>query len=64
VDTIFLGDGRTRGFKNWSAALAPASNDDDPPGGGRPVAIRLRAAIEPTKQTHRPLLRQGMGNVL
>ena len=64
METVFLGDGRT-GFKKWSVAHPPASNDDDPADGGRPVAVRPRATVvESVEQAHRPWLTQGVGNVL
>ena len=64
LKTIFYSANRAIGFKEWSLAHTPADNDDDPIGGGRPVAIRVRAADKPTEQAHRRWLTQGVGNVL
>jgi hypothetical protein len=64
MKTIFLATSHASGFKKWSLAHTPADNDDDPAGGGRPVAIHIRATVEPTEQAHRPWLTQGVGNVL
>ncbi len=61
---VFLSASHVSGFKAWSLAHTPADNDDDPAGGGRPVAIRVRAIVEPTEQAHRPWLTQGVGSVL
>jgi len=68
METIFLSDRHARGFKKWSVAHTPAGNDDDPAGGGRPVAVRIRASVKPmmasAEPSHRPWLAQGVGNAL
>lgn len=64
MKTIFLNASHARGFRAWSLAHTPAGNDDDPAGGGRPIAVRVGATVEPTEQEHRPWLTQGVGNVL
>jgi hypothetical protein len=64
MKTIFLSASHNSGFKTWSLAHTPADNDDDPADGGRPVAVRVRAPVEPPEQPHRPWLIQGVGTVL
>lgn len=64
MKTNFLSASHASGFKTWSLAHTPADNDDAPAGEGRPLAIRVRATLEPTEQAHRPWLTQGLGNVL
>lgn len=64
MKTIFLSTSHNGVFKTWSLAHTPVGNDDDPPGGGRPVAVRVPASVEPTEQPHRPWVVQGVGTVL
>lgn len=52
------------GFEKWSLTHTPGQNDNDPAGGGRPVAFRGRAAAEPTETPLRPWLMQGKRNIL
>jgi len=47
------------GFKKWSVAHPPASNDDDYPAGATPVALALPSFGE--EQPHRPWLVPGVG---
>jgi hypothetical protein len=57
--TIFLNANGANGFKKWSIAHPPSSNDDnDHPGGATPIAIAVPALdeplIAPPGQSHRP----------
>jgi hypothetical protein len=64
VKQISFSASQIGGFGTGSLAHRPEENDNDPAGGGRPVAIRVRATAEPTEQPHRPWLMQGVGNAL
>jgi len=66
--TIFLNASGANGFKKWSIAHPPSSNDDDaPPGGVTPIAIAVPALDEPImappEQPHRPWLVPGWGTL-
>ena len=54
----------TTGFRKWSAAHAPASNDDDHPGSDTPIALITRERDEPPEQSNRPWLVSGIGSTL
>lgn len=51
------------GFKKWSAAHPPASNDDDHPAGATPVALAAPRIeeVETRNRPHCPWLVPGVG---
>ena len=55
------------GFRKWSVAHPPASNDDDHPGGATPIALSAPEFDDqvnaPPEQPHRPWLVPGMGAI-
>ena len=61
--TIFLNASGTNGFKKWSIAHPPSSNDDDETA----IAIAVPALDEPImappEQPHRPWLVPGWGTL-
>ena len=66
--TVSQGVNLVNGFRKWSAAHVPASNDDgDHPGAGTPVALAQSELDEPimapSEQPHRPWLVPGMGTL-
>jgi hypothetical protein len=66
--TISLNASGADGFKKWSIAHPPSSNDDDDPlGGATPIAIAVPALddpiMAPPEQPHRPWLVPGWGTL-
>ncbi|MGA7262841.1 MAG: hypothetical protein WA709_15965 [Stellaceae bacterium] len=65
--TIFLNASGANGFKKWSIAHPPSSNDDDAVDGATPIAIADPAIDEPIMappdQPHRPWLVPGWGTL-
>jgi len=51
---ISFATSRSGGFKKWSDAHPPASNDDDYPSGVTPVAIAVPRVDEPEVMLKRP----------
>jgi len=64
---ISLVDSRAQGFKCWSIAHQPGSNDDDRPGGATPIALAvpdtLDTMVAPPEQPHRPWMVPGVGRL-
>jgi hypothetical protein len=62
---ISLETSRTSGFLKWCDSHKPASNDDDAPGGGKPIAVRPpvldQTMIVPPEQPYRPWQMPGVG---
>jgi hypothetical protein len=62
IMTIFLNASGANGFKKWSIAHPPSSNDDE-----TPIAIAVPALDEPImtppEQPHRPWLVPGWGTL-
>jgi hypothetical protein len=53
---------RSAGFKKWSDAHPPASNDDDYPAGATPIALAVPSLDDvETRNQHCPWLVPGVG---
>lgn len=62
---ISISSSRATSIKKWSDAHKPASNDDDTPGRGTPIAVCLpilgEAMIVPPEELYRPWQVPGVG---
>jgi hypothetical protein len=60
---ISLAGGGLNGFRRWSIAHRPSSNDDNSPGGATPIALvkPLSAGDEREDLRHRPWVIPGVG---
>jgi hypothetical protein len=60
---ISFATSRVAGFKKWSDAHPPASNDDDYPAGATPVALAVPSVedVGSKDQPHCPWLVPGVG---
>lgn len=52
---------RAAGFKRWSDAHPPASNDDDYPAGSTPVALAVPSADDAAAEPSRRWVAPGAG---